>query len=92
MIAAVSLRLNHALQECLTNALSRSTAPRQPAALFVVCARLRDWQQPVGIAELADFVGGDLQAWQGRLGEGKKQEEDATLDRQISENLSKLEF
>lgn len=45
----------------------------QASAALVGCARLRDWQSPVALAELAGFVAGDLQMWQGRLMAGVEQ-------------------
>jgi hypothetical protein len=59
-------------------------------ALLAGCARLRDWEHPVALADLVGFVGGDLKVWQGRLAEGlrlQQQEEGAKLDQQIDENL-----
>ena len=42
-------------------------------ALLEGCARMRDWEHEVALADLVDFVGGDLKVWQGRLAEGLKQ-------------------
>jgi uncharacterized protein with HEPN domain len=39
-------------------------------ALLEGCARMRDWEHEVALADLVDFVGGDLKLWQGRLAEG----------------------
>jgi hypothetical protein len=48
----------------------------------------------VALADLVDFVGGDLRVWQGRLSEGlrQQQEEGARLDQQIVENLRRLRY
>jgi hypothetical protein len=63
-------------------------------ALLAGCARMRDWEHPVALADLVGFVGGDLQVWQGRLAEGLRlqQGEGARLDQQIAENLRRLNY
>ena len=40
---------------------------------LAACARLRDWQHPVALAELVGCGAGDLQVWQGRLMAGVEQ-------------------
>ena len=62
-------------------------------SLLKGCARMRDWEHPVALADLAGFVGVDLKVWQGWLVEGVRlhqQEEGARLDQQIAENLRRL--
>lgn len=63
-------------------------------SLLEAYARMQDWEHPVAVEELANFVGGDLQVWQTRLVEGVKQqqEEGARLDQQIGENLRRLGY
>ena len=64
-------------------------------ALLAGCARMRDWEQGVALADLVGFVDGDLKLWQGRLAEGlrlQQQEEGAMLDQQIDENLRRLGY
>jgi hypothetical protein len=53
---------------------------------------MRYWEQEVALADLVDFVGGDLKLWQGRLVEGLRlqQGEGARLDQQINENIGRL--
>jgi hypothetical protein len=82
------------VQEALRVALLEEPCLRQiwpdVDALLAGCARLRDWEHVVALADLVGFVGGDLKLWQGRLVEGLRlqgQEEGARLDQQISENL-----
>jgi hypothetical protein len=62
-------------------------------ALLAGCARMRDWEHPVALADLVGFVGGDLKVWQGRLAEGlrlQEQKKGARLDQQIAVNLRRL--
>jgi uncharacterized protein with HEPN domain len=63
-------------------------------ALLAGCARMRDWEHEVALADLVGFVDGDLKVWQGRLAEGLRlqQEEGAKLDQQIAENLRRLGY
>ena len=62
-------------------------------ALLAGCARLREWEHPVALADLVGFVGGDLKVWQGRLAEGlRQQDERVKLDQQIVENLRRLGY
>jgi uncharacterized protein with HEPN domain len=86
------------VQEALRVALVEEPFLRQiwpdVDALLEGCARMRDWEHPVALADLVGFVGGDLKQWQGRLAEGLRlqQEEGARLDQQISENLRRLGY
>jgi uncharacterized protein with HEPN domain len=81
------------VQEALRVALVEQPSLRQTwpdvDALLAGCARMRDWEHVVALADLVDFVRGDLRVWQGRLSEGlrQQQEEGAKLDQQIVENL-----
>ena len=63
-------------------------------ALLAGCARMRDWEQGVALADLVGFVDGDLKLWQGRLAEGLRlqQEEGSKLDTAIARNLAWLGF
>jgi uncharacterized protein with HEPN domain len=84
------------VQEALRVALLEEPCLRQSwpdvDALLACCARMRDWEHVVALADLVDFVDGDLQVWQGRLVEGLRlqQGEGARLDQQIAENLRRL--
>ncbi|MFM7734197.1 MAG: hypothetical protein ACKO6F_12215 [Cyanobium sp.] len=86
------------VQEALRVALREAPSMHQTwpelDSLLEACARMRDWQHPVAVEELVGFVAGDLQAWQTRLVEGDKQqqEEGAKLDQQIAENLRRLGY
>ena len=81
------------VQEALRVALLEEPSLRQiwpdVDALLAGCARMRDWEYPVALANLVGFVGGDLQVWQGRLVEGLRLEqgEGVRLDQQIAESL-----
>jgi uncharacterized protein with HEPN domain len=81
------------VQEALRVALREEPSLRQSwpdgDALLAGCARMRDWEQGVALADLLGFVGGDLKVWQGRLVEGLRlqQEDGARLDLQIAESL-----
>jgi len=63
-------------------------------ALLAGCARMRDWEHEVALADLVGFVDGDLQVWHGRLAEGLRlgQDEGVKLDQQIAENLRRLGY
>ncbi|MFN7896317.1 MAG: hypothetical protein ACK5Q6_09210 [Cyanobacteriota bacterium] len=83
------------VQEALRVALLEEPCLRQSwpdvDALLADCARMRDWEHEVALADLVGFVRGDLKVWQGRLVEGvMQQEEGARLDLQIGENLRRL--
>lgn len=58
------------------------------------CTRLRDWEDPVSMEELAGFVDAELQNWQGRIASLLKQQQDegARLDQQIPESLRRLGY
>jgi uncharacterized protein with HEPN domain len=62
------------VQEALRVALVEQPSLRQiwpdVDALLAGCARMRDWEHPVALADLVGFVDGDLKLWQGRLVEG----------------------
>ena len=81
------------VQDALRVALLEEPCLRQSwpdvDALLTDCARMRDWEHVLALADLVGFVGGDLQVWQGRLVEGLRlqQGEGARLDQQIVENL-----
>ncbi|MFN7872471.1 MAG: hypothetical protein ACK5QQ_09795 [Cyanobacteriota bacterium] len=84
------------VQEALRVALLEEPCLRQSwpdvDALLADCARMRDWEHEVALADLVGFVRGDLKVWQGRLVEGLRlqQGEGARLDQQIAENLRRL--
>ena len=83
------------VQEALRVALLEEPCLRQiwpdVDALLAGCARMRDWEHVVALADLVGFVGGDLKVWQGRLVEGLRlQEEGTRVDQQINENIGRL--
>jgi uncharacterized protein with HEPN domain len=86
------------VQEALRVALVEEPSLRQiwpdVDALLAGCARMRDWEHEVALADLVGFVDGDLKVWQGRLAEGLRlqQEEGAKLDQQIAENFWRLGY
>jgi uncharacterized protein with HEPN domain len=86
------------VQEALRVALLEEPCLRQTwpdlDALLADCARMRDWEHVVALADLVGFVGGDLKVWQGRLVEGLRlqQGEGEKLDQQIAENLRRLGY
>jgi predicted transcriptional regulator len=85
------------LQEALRVALVEEPSLRQiwpdVAALLASCARMRDWEHEVALADLVGFVGRDLKEWQGRLAEGVEQQEEGTMvDQQIDENIGRLGY
>lgn len=63
-------------------------------AAMVRCDQLRDWEKPVEVQELAEFVEGELQGWQVMIAALLKQQqgEEARLDQQIAENLRRLKY
>jgi len=81
------------VQEALRVALVEEPSLRQfwpdGDALLAGCARMRDWEHPVTLADLVGFVRGDLKVWKRKLAEGVRlqQEEGARVDQQIPENL-----
>jgi uncharacterized protein with HEPN domain len=62
------------VQEAMRVALLEEPCLRQSwpdvDALLADCARMRDWEHVLALADLVGFVGGDLKVWQGRLVEG----------------------
>jgi len=86
------------VQEALRVALVEEPSLRQTwpdvDALLAGCARMRDWEHEVALADLVGFVGGDLMLWQGRLVEGLRlqQGEAARLDQQIDKNQRRLGY
>jgi uncharacterized protein with HEPN domain len=86
------------VQEAMRVALLEQPSLRQiwpdVDALLAGCARMRDWEHVVALADLVGFVGGDLKVWQGRLVEGLRlqQDEGVKLDQQIVENLRRLGY
>jgi uncharacterized protein with HEPN domain len=85
--------VQEALRVALLEEPSLSQTWPQVDSLLEACARMRDWQHPVALAELVGFVGGDLQVWQGRLmAGGLQQGEGARLDQQMAENLRGLGY
>jgi len=84
------------VQEALRVALVQEPSQRQiwleGEALLAGCARLRDWEHQVALADLVAFMAGDLKVWQGRLVEGLRLEQDegVKLDQQIAENLRRF--
>jgi len=86
------------VQEALRVALLEEPCLRQSwpdvDALLTDCARMRDWEHVVALADLVGFVGWDLKVWQGRLAEGLRLEqgEGARLNQQNAENLRSLGY
>ena len=86
------------VQEALRVALVEQPSLRQiwpdVDALLAGCARMRDWEHVVALADLVGFVGEDLPVWQGRLAEGLRlqQGEGVKLDQQIAENQRRLGY
>ncbi|MCX6976218.1 MAG: hypothetical protein NTZ94_18400 [Verrucomicrobia bacterium] len=86
------------VQEALRVALVEEPSLRQfwpdVDALLAACARMRDWEHEVALADLVGFVGWDLKLWQGRLAEGLRlgQVEGVKLDQEIAENIRRLGY
>ena len=86
------------VQEALRVGLVEESSLRQiwpdVGALLAGCARMRDWEHEVALADQVGFVGGDLKVWMGRVVEGVmlEQEEGAKLVQQIAENLRRLGY
>ncbi len=95
---SIVLRHHGIVQEALRVALLEEPSLRQTWPLvdtwLEACARMRDWEHEVALADLVGFVGGDLKVWQGRLAEGLRLEQDegARLDQQIDENFRRLGY
>jgi hypothetical protein len=68
------------VQEALRVALLQEPGLRQAwpdvDAAMRRCARLRDWEHPVSVEELAGFVEGELKAWQPRIAGLLKQQQE----------------
>jgi hypothetical protein len=58
------------------------------------CDQLRDWENPVGVQELAEFVEGEFQGWQAMIAALLKQQQDegARSDLQTAVNLRRLGY
>jgi hypothetical protein len=72
----------------------RHSWPELDAAM-AWCAQLRDWENPVEVQELAEFVEGELKVWQAMIAaliKQQQQDEGARLDQQIVENLRSLRY
>jgi hypothetical protein len=86
------------LQEALRVALLQdpSLGHRWPEldAAMARCDQHGDWENPVGVQELAEFVEGELQGWQAMIAAllKQQQEEGARLDQQMVENLRRLGY
>ena len=86
------------VQEALRVALLQEPALRQNwpdlDAVTRRCARLRDWENPVYMEELAGFVDAELRNWQGRIAGLLKQQQDegARVGQQIAVNLRRLGY
>jgi uncharacterized protein with HEPN domain len=83
------------VQEALRVALLEEPCLRQTwpeiDSLLEGCARMRDWEHQVALADLVAFMAGDLKVWQGRLAEGVEQQEEGTrVNQQIDENIGRL--
>jgi len=94
---SIVLRHYGIVQEALRVALLEEPSLRQTWPLvdtwLEACARMRDWEHEVALADLVGFVGGNLKVWQGRLVERLRQQEQkkgARLDQQIAVNLRRL--
>jgi hypothetical protein len=63
-------------------------------AAMARCDQLRDWENPVEMQDLAEFVEGERQGWQGMIAVLLKQQQDegARLDQQIAEKLRRLGY
>jgi hypothetical protein len=63
-------------------------------AAMARCDQLRDWENPVGVQELAEFVEGELQGWQAMIAALLKQQQDegARLEEPFDEDLRRLSY
>jgi hypothetical protein len=63
-------------------------------AVMKRCDQLRDWENPVGVQELAEFVEGEFQGWRDMIAAllKQQQEEAMRLDQLIAENLGRLGY
>jgi hypothetical protein len=86
------------VREALRVALLQDPSLRQSwpelDAAMARCDQLRDWENPVEVQELAEFVGGELKGWQAMIAALLKQPQDegARLDQRILENLRRLGY
>jgi uncharacterized protein with HEPN domain len=86
------------LREALRVALLQDPSLRhrwpQLDAEMARCDQLRDWENPVGVQELAEFVEGELQGWQAMIAALLKQQQDegARSDLQTAVNLRRLGY
>jgi len=86
------------VREALRVALLQDPSLRQSwpelDAAMARCDQLRDWENPVEVQELADFVVGELKGWQGMIAVLLKQQQDegARLNQQLAENLRRLGY
>jgi len=71
----------------------RRCRPELDAAM-ARCDQLRDWENPVGVQELAEFVEGEFQGWQAMIAALLKQQQDegARSDLQTAVNLRRLGY
>ncbi|MFM8275760.1 MAG: hypothetical protein ACKN89_02015 [Cyanobium sp.] len=71
----------------------RHSRPELEAAM-ARCDQLSDWENPVEVQELAEFVEGELQGWQAMIAALLKQQQDegARLDQLIAEDLRRLGY
>lgn len=71
----------------------RHSRPELEAAM-ARCDQLRDWEDPVEVQELAEFVEGELKGWQAMIAALLKQQQDegARLDQLIAEDLRGLGY
>jgi len=86
------------VQEALRVALLQDPSLRhrwpQLEAAMERCDQLRDWENPVEVQELAEFVEGELQGWQAMIAALLKQQpvEVARLDEPIAENFRRMGY
>jgi hypothetical protein len=63
-------------------------------AAMARCDQLRDWENLVGVQELAEFAEGELQGWRAMIAALLKQQQDegARLEKYIAANLRRLGY
>jgi len=86
--------VREALRVALLQDLSlRHRWPEVDAAM-ARCVQIRDWENSVGVPELAEFVEGELQSWQAMIAALLKQQQDegARSDLQTAVNLRRLGY
>ena len=72
----------------------RHSWPKLEAAM-AWCDQLRDWEKPVEVQELAEFVVGELRGWQAMIAallKQQQQDEGARSDLQTAVNLKRLGY